>query len=505
MKILISNKVLKFVFLVAIFLIIISCQSKSDTQYILKIDTLKVGLKEFQSRFNFNPYLKNFCFNDAKVIVLKSLFAEKILHLEYITRNMNNDSMNQDLIFQHLLEASIEQLRLDSVENIISISKDEIQEAYEISLNKIDVKYIVFNSKDEAEYYKNKIDDELTFESVASQYLKTINWINKPIPSKTIHWSMNQNKLESEIFNLELNEVSEPIFAFGEYYIIKVKNIHRSPLIEPDKIMKRRNLIKEQIKKQKVSKRYEAFFNKYIKKNLGVIDWVGIKKLFELVSESYDFDVLESNHKSYESKNPLDQMENFDFRNQPLIKFPNNTYLTAEDVLQKLKIGPYTFNFRSLNNFRNSFIHNINLLNEHYTLYQYAKKLDYHNNPEVKNEFEMWKSYYNAKSYVTLILDEIIKENSINTFPNNENFTRQNQILTLRSKKIDSVLATAVNKYNICINKKLYDEIELNKTDMVVRKSHFENRLIAPPLLPINGLLKWDRVMSKLLRENKIL
>ena len=52
--------------------------------------------------------------------------------------------------------------------------------------------------------------------------------------------------------------------------------------------------------------------------------------------------------------------------------------------------------------------------------------------------------------------------------------------------------------------KLLLENIELNKQDMVVVKSHFANRLIAPPLEPLFSLSKWSKKFETILLKNQI-
>ncbi len=111
------------------------------------IDTLQIDVTEYQNRLNFNPPLHVYDVDNAKKIVFSSLLAEKLLFLESKKHKPSMDYDHDAIIKQHFFEAIIEQLRVDSVENKVQVSKEELLVKKKTSRKEIEVQYLVFKSK----------------------------------------------------------------------------------------------------------------------------------------------------------------------------------------------------------------------------------------------------------------------------------------------------------------------------------------------------------------------
>ena len=74
-------------------------------------------------------------------------------------------------------------------------------------------------------------------------------------------------------------------------------------------------------------------------------------------------------------------------------------------------------------------------------------------------------------------------------------------IQQFRLEFFDSYLSKLGEKYKIKINHGKFDQIQLNKTNMVVMKTHFANRQIAPLTEPLSGLSLWGKTVDRILKN----
>lgn len=497
-------KFLLFVFCLATF---ISCSQKLAEDVIAKVDNFEISQLEFQYRYNFNPYLRDIKNQDeAKKIVLSSLIAEKILYLESEKNGLTNENI-VEINQQYLKEYMIEHFRRDSVENLIEVSEDELIREYQKSIKEYDIKFVAFQSLDEAVRVKKEIDSTNSFEKPVRKYMNSMGWMNESIPEKKVIWGNEKYELEENIYSLGENQVSNPISAHGEYYLIKAEKIHSVNQPGENDFFRRKPALQDRIIRHKIKQRYSKLFETKLKPRMGSVDWQKMRLVVDVISGEIDFNE-KSDQQSLNENKPLSEVkyqsaleriqQNLE---EDVIDFPNGKSWSIKDVLKNLDLGPYAFNFKNETLFRRSFARNIELMLEHQAVFEIAQELGYSENRMVQRQYKMWKSYYSSQSQRFAVLDTIAASAGDTIKYKN---AKVNPLQNKRLKIMDSYLANIVKEYEIKINKKLFDTINLNKQDMVVSKSHFANRLIAPPLEPLFGLPLWQKKFEQILIDNSL-
>ena len=488
-----------------IFVTNFSCTSEINEDIIATVDDYEISGLEFQLRYNFNPYLKDIISDkEAKKIVLSSLIVEKILFLESKKKKSEFEQL-QSLVNQYLKEAMIEQLRQDSIESKIQISTDELKREYAKSLKEIEIKFVAFNSLEEANAVKSKIEKIGSFDQPIREHMDLKGWENEPIPTKKIIWGKENYELEESIYNLSNGEISNPVPAHNEYYLIQVTNINTTNRPSNKDFEDRLSALQDRITRNKISNKYVDFYNKKIKANLGKVNWNLFREIVDIMVSDIWFN---PDPQLSEQNKPLSEIgynslldkirQNME---EELVNFPDGTSWSIKEVLENMNIKPYVFNFKNETLFRRSCARNLELMQEHEVIYKLAKDKKYENNINVKKQFNMWNSYYYANRYRQSVLDTVkinVSDSSLFSDP------KLSLIQNKRLHVFDEYISQVLGEYSVKINKKLYDSIKLNKQDMVVVKSHFANRLVSPPLEPLFTLPKWSRKFDILVSQHKI-
>ncbi len=482
-------------------LVLLSCSKKMDDRTVAQVGDYPISVDEFRLRYNFNPYLRGLKDGGAaKREVLIALLAEKILYLEADTSRLHSPEL-ADLEKEYLKETMIEQLRRDSVEQTIRISADDLRQEFKKSIRRLQVTYIAVQDKGEALRLKKLVDSLGVFEPVVRAYMDARGWQNETIPVKTVEWGKEPFALEDSLFKMQEGQVSNLIAANGEYYLVKVQRVSIVAAPSLAEMQRRRPALEDRLRRKKIRRRYAVFFDRTVRPQLPDFDWPGIQKVLSVLVDQIDFSQRPVSDKSGFENLPLkrevvvsaeERMR--ELGKQTAVIFKDGSQWTFRELLKQLQLGPYSFSYKSEQAFRRSFAVNIGLMGEYEAIYQLAKDRGYDSKGSVLEEFAMWQSYYrsNAKRFEIIRLGEN-KPDKVGEKAGSASF---------RLHTIDQFLSKKCEKYTIKINYPVYENLQLQKQDMVIAKRHFAKRLVAPPLEPLFGLPKWRACVKRILNRN---
>ena len=502
----------KITLLIVLTFILSSCDKGMQDNYVARVDDIPITEYEFAMRYNFNPYLAQIhSEKEAKKIILSTLIAEKLLALE----SSNSADISDDIktrIDQHKKEVMIEQFRRDSIENKIRVNNSELRMEYQKTLREVDIQYVAFSTFDEASITKNEIDNGEAYEKSIKKYMKKQGWQNEAIPEKTVKWNSESYDLEEKIFALSSGEVSKPININGDYYLIKVKRIRTNQNPNNTDFSNRLPALKDRILKKKIEEKYRKFFNQHIADRLGSVNWKTLDEIFELITKDVKYNQNSSPTHPFSDDKALSNevYQNYEtqqsqLQNIDVVNFPSGSNWKMKELMKTLKYGPFAFNYKNKIAFKKSFKQNVLLALEFEAIYQLAKEADYEKNQQVSVDTKIWAAYYRASDYryqtINKALSEIYMNDSTQYISNSQLTSRQQ----FRLEFFDDYLCTLAEKYQIKINQEKYNTIKLDKTDMVVMKTHFANRLIAPLTEPLTGLPQWRNTVDSIFKKSEII
>ena len=118
-----------------------------------------------------------------------------------------------------------------------------------------------------------------------------------------------------------------------------------------------------------------------------------------------------------------------------------------------------------------------------------AQKADLEETNYVQSQSRMWTDY--------LVFQDVLKDFGS---PSNSNDT--NETVLQLGDRLDDYLIILSEKYNVSINKTLFDTLAPLKSNMVIMKTHFPQRVIAPVLIPLNNTPKFQQYISSKFIQN---
>lgn len=160
----------------------------------------------------------------------------------------------------------------------VTVSDEEIEQYYNDNIDKYTVKaganakHILFETEEEAQDAKNKIDSgETTFEDLYSQYEANKSSGTKPLSEDLGYVENEQEGYDTDFLagfkTLKEGEVSAPVKSSSGYHIIKVEGIQTEDKVTP------LDDVKDSIKSTLLSEKQEEVYNSTLeewKKDLNV-------------------------------------------------------------------------------------------------------------------------------------------------------------------------------------------------------------------------------------------
>jgi len=466
-----------------------SCSKKPDPNIVARVGDINITLEEFELTYQFNPYLSRIPESrQAKTIHLQTLIAEKLIAQEGYRDGYGDRPQIKALSEQYTREALIENLWQDEIRSKITISESEIYDAYLKSKRTRLFKYLIFPDGQMAERAYLHLKNGVSFSDVAQ-----MNGINPDfIPEDSVSFGSNLDFLESFVFQLGSNEIGKPIKIGQYYFVVKQMEDKVDIFTSADDYKRQYKRIDKILRKRK----QKTYYQDYIKSNFTKPPYNLDRQTFKILVKKLE-EVLIVN--TSEQRSTIQGSTNYILENSfehlgaflesPIVFFEGENQWTIKTLLKRLQISPYPIVLSSPGKFRSSMIAATKMILDDEILVTLAQKADLEQSTFVQSQSHMWTDY--------LVFQKALKDfGSLSV--SNEEKKGELQI----SNRLDNYLLDLINKYDISINKVLFDTLAPIKSDMVVMKTHFPQRVIAPVLIPLNNTPKFQQHISSKLIQN---
>ncbi len=483
----------RYILLSLIILLLLSCISSCskelETDIVAHVGDIAINVEEFNLTYQYNPYLSRIQnTEEAKLIHLQTLIAVKMIAQEGYNKNYDDKSQIRALSKQFKREAMIENLWQVEIKNNITVSEQEVYEAYLKSKRTRLFKYLIFPDKQLAERAYQHLKNGMSFSDVAQ-----INGIEpRLIPEDSVSFGSDLNTLESFVFQLGINEIGNPLKIGQYFFIIKHLDDNVDIFTSADDFNKEYKRIEKIIRNRK----QKTYFQNYIKSKFNSppynLNKQTFKRLVQRLEELINVKTVD-NH----SENPgtmnyiLDETTEQlgPFLESPVVDFDRDTPWTVRTLLDRLQVSPYPLIFTSPGKFRSSMIAATKMLLDDQVLVSLARKADLEKSVFVQSQSRMWTDY--------LVFQNVLKD-----FGSLSDTSATMEGTFKLGARLDEYLLNLTSNYNISIDMAVFDSLEPLKSDMVVMKTHFPQRVIAPVLIPLNNTPKFVQYISTKFIQN---
>ena len=451
-----------------------------------------ISLEEFELTYQFNPYLSQIQdIQQAKRIHLQTLIAEKMIALEGYRQSYENKPQIKALREQLKREALIEKLWQDEIQKNITVSEREVYDAYLKSKRTRIFKYLIFPDRQIVQRAYLHMKNGISFSEVAQ-----MNGIDPNlIPEDSVSFGSDLNALESYVFQLNLNEVGKPIKIGQYFFLIKHLDEKIDIFTSADDFKRQYRRIEKIIRKRQQS----VFYQKYIKNKFDKPPYRLNKQVFKILVQKLE-DLF--NISTFDKQSNIRENTNYilgkapdqlgQFLETPVVGFRGEIQWTVKTLLTRLQISPYPVIVETPGKFRSSMIAATRMILDDEVLVSLALNADLENTAYVRSQSQMWEDY--------LVFQEVLKNLGLTISPTDSN-DALNPAFNLGTK-IDEYLMNLTDKYDLTIYKSVFDTLAPGKSDMVVTKTHFPQRTIAPVIIPLNYVPRFQNYISSKLFQN---
>jgi hypothetical protein len=268
-------------------LVIISslCVAQNSSNKVLtKIGNKEITVEEFKIRYELSPQISRSQSEDSlqkKEDFLHSLIAEKLWALE--AENLNFDSTDiMRFTFPAIEKMYIRDvLYTKEIKEKTSISSEEYKKFLERSNYNLLTRFISSDDKSIIEESHASLKKGEPFDSI---YLTFSADERNGLEIKLDDLKEN---VEDNLFTLKKNEVSEPIFSNGKWYIFHIDGFRQNSYTTDSEIRTRDALIRRVAEQRAIGKTYSSYFNNFFKEKKiqsdGYIFWSFANKIISIL------------------------------------------------------------------------------------------------------------------------------------------------------------------------------------------------------------------------------
>ena len=407
------------VYLAFLFIFAIATCSKQEREpSVARLGKTTISLAEFRDRYEFTPHVhltRNKELNKRRV--LASLLGEKLLAEAAYPQKLNKDERFLAFAEQMEKEATVELLFEQEVGDKIQITEDELKHAFLLSQTELSLQVLSFNNMEQAIAAKQQLDAGKSFNQVKREF-QTDTFISADsVLSLTMKWGEAHPNLETAAYNLNLNDVSDPVEADGMFFIMKLIQRRSDAFTTEADFMQESASIRQKIKQRK----RDVMFTDFLRSLMGQKQAKVSLQLFDFVAGE-----LESFYRVHESSStappvkqtsdtPLDLLQTGNLAehlNEAFVRFDDGSSWSIEEFIKKLSIGPYRLNIKSHKAFRASLNLAIKRMVEFESLAQRGRDLELHKRHYVRSQTKMWCDAYLAQQLRQQLLDTVTVSNS---------------------------------------------------------------------------------------------
>ncbi len=221
------------------------------TGVVAKAGNVFVTEKEFIERFELSPALhrgRKSRLEDAKLELLYSIIAEKLLAQEARERGLDRDSAFQSSFDVLRKILARDQLYREEVSSKVDVSEREVLQAIAEAQREILISFIYFQSKDAALFLRNQMKSNADFAA-----MQIDSSLGATRDTATVIWGDAEPPIERAAYRLQNREISPVIAAGSGYYILRVEGTKRNafyaslaPSVLKEKILSKLRERKEQ-------------------------------------------------------------------------------------------------------------------------------------------------------------------------------------------------------------------------------------------------------------------
>jgi parvulin-like peptidyl-prolyl isomerase len=389
-----------FHFILILFFIttIIKAQGFKDNS-VARVGNISISDKEFIERYEMTPGInrqRKTTIESQKIEFLFSLIAEKLWALEALSRNMDTTEVIKFTTTAFEKMFIRDALFQTEIKDKIVITESEIAEGLKRNTSKLYVRYLFSNNNEEINNLYKLLQDGIPFDSIL---IESPEYDEQITPVEIVFGQMDES-VEETLFNLKINEFTQPILTPDGWYIFFLINKSEEFLSGSNAREDAIKNVRKTLEARKLIEQQKMFYAEFFKDKRADVN----PELFETLAKNIS-SLFEYKKKNFFIKDgdlinlePADLLKMEDvfgekLLNKPFILFDQNT-ITFKEYLRTLIFDGYNASDYKINFIRASLDSRVRKDIEKELLYLEGLEKGYADLPEIKSDVEMWRQNY---------------------------------------------------------------------------------------------------------------
>jgi len=393
-------------------LIASSCSKKTPEPIVAKAGETTISVSEFRDRFELTPHINQSPDVERnKRNVLISLLGEKLLVEE--AHKIDLEKSEKFLVYSDQMkkEAIVEKLIDQEIASKIEVSNEEVKQGFVRSQIKLDFQVLTFDTEEQAFNAKREIDAGVSFVQVKRNY-QTDTFISADsVITIQMKWGEAHPNLEEVAYSLNKNEVAEPVFADGRYYILKLINRTSAVFLTEGDFVNKAPSIKKTIKRRKRTQMLAQYMQGIMEKKKVRVSHQVFVMVAGALEKIYGIKENISNPDQQLPEVSTDSLQHnsdiADHLKDTFARFEDGSTWTIGDFIKKLSVGPYPLKKASRIVFLKNLRSIIKRMIELETLAKQGRAANLDKTYFVQYQTKMWEDSYLGQLMRQQIIDTV--------------------------------------------------------------------------------------------------
>lgn len=205
---------------------------------------------------------------------------ERESHLQHLIETMllaqeaKHERLDQSDEHQRFMDLKMNRALVDLYlkemvhDTVRSVTDEEVEQAFLRTNINLFVRQLYFTNRDEAESYKHRLEKGENFVDLANELYNTKTYSDKAGYIGEVKYFDLDDAVAETIYNIEVGEVSPIIMADNGYYIMRIENVKRNPLLTETQL----NQKKKKVRFLAQSRRHRLSANSFIRSEMSKLD-----------------------------------------------------------------------------------------------------------------------------------------------------------------------------------------------------------------------------------------
>jgi parvulin-like peptidyl-prolyl isomerase len=408
------------VYIVSLFLLYQSVSFDIDAQVnedavVARVGSAEITAREFRERFELTPWPGKHEHGFLDVIkeqFLYAMIAERVLAFEAANEGYSSDPGIESVMSRLERWYAKDKLYYEEVRDVIRISEEDLREEFVRDQTDLIVSFLYFESPIEAALAWESIRNGMPFDSIVPDNPDHM------VENHKVEWNTTVPQLLDAVDTLSVGDVSEPIPTPYGYYIIKVENRFKNPLMTEAAFQAQKMSLERRLRTRLEKPQTREFVDEVVGDRVLEVYGQGIRLLgmeFERILQRKRIHDVSDHYLIMFNDLDFDEMV-YALRDEietPIMRVDQEEW-SIRETLNRLRLYGVWFE-KDPNIPLLPQVHN--LLEElavDEILSQKALGRNYHNLPGIRRELDSWRTHYLAELYKRdLIRDLEVDEDEI--------------------------------------------------------------------------------------------